>query len=299
MSDQHQGASSGQKSSWGASTTSVHAGVSPDPIHGAIMTPIYQTSTYVQPAPGAPLSYDYSRGGNPTREALEGSLAGIENAKHAISFGSGLAAVQAVIQLARPGDHVLVCDDVYGGTGRLFRRLYADYGIEFEFADLAVSAQEMKALIRPNTRFVWIESPTNPLLKVIDIQHAAEAAHSVGAQLIVDNTFASPIFQSPLSLGADIVMHSLTKYIGGHSDIIGGALMLNNDQLEEQIEVYSVRSRCCKCPSRLLLTLTISQDARHSNGSSSTKCFCGRRGPEGDVRVYFSDVPRTKRSSPT
>ena len=157
MSD-HSSPSSHHSLEWGPSTTSVHAGVSADPVHGAIMTPIFQTSTYVQPAPGQPISYDYSRGGNPTRTALEGALAGIEGAKHAISYGSGLAAVQAVVQLARPGDHVLVCDDVYGGTGRLFRRLYADYGIEFEFVDLTVSLGEMKAFMRPNTRFVWIES---------------------------------------------------------------------------------------------------------------------------------------------
>lgn len=255
MSARKENESNQVKGSWGASTTCVHAGVAPDPVHGAIMTPIFQTSTYVQPAPGQPISYDYSRGGNPTREALEGSLAGIERAKHAISFGSGLAAVQAVIQLARPGDHILVCDDVYGGTGRLFRRLYADYGIEFEFADLAVPMETMQSLVRPNTRFVWIESPTNPLLKVIDIQQAAEVAHSVGAHLVVDNTFASPIFQSPLTLGADLVMHSLTKYIGGHSDIIGGSLMLNDDVLEEQLRFIQFAAGAVNAPLDCFLLL--------------------------------------------
>ncbi|MAD61745.1 MAG: cystathionine gamma-synthase [Myxococcales bacterium] len=256
---------------WGASTTCVHAGVAPDPVHGAIMTPIFQTSTYVQPAPGQPLSYDYSRGGNPTREALEGSLAGIEGAKHAISFGSGLAAVQAVVQLARPGDHVLVCDDVYGGTGRLFRRLYADYGIEFEFKDLAGTQEDIKAFIKPNTRFIWIESPTNPLLKVLDIQMLAELAHQANAKLIVDNTFASPIFQSPLNLGADIVMHSLTKYIGGHSDIIGGSLMLNDDDLAEKLRFVQFAAGAVNAPLdcflllRSIKTLAIRMEAHQRN----------------------------------
>lgn len=268
---------------WGASTTCVHAGVAPDPVHGAIMTPIFQTSTYVQPAPGQPISYDYSRGGNPTRAALEGSLAGIEGAKHAISFGSGLAAVQAVVQLARPGDHVLVCDDVYGGTGRLFRRLYADYGIEFEFQNLAVSASEVKALIRPNTRFVWIESPTNPLLKVLDIQMIAEVAHEAGALLIVDNTFASPVFQRPLSLGADIVMHSLTKYIGGHSDIIGGALMLNDDALEEQLRFIQFAAGAVNAPLdcflllRSIKTLAIRMKAHQENAFMVAEALQGMK----------------------
>ena len=256
---------------WGPSTTCVHAGVSPDPIHGSIMTPIYQTSTFVQPAPGQPLTYDYSRGGNPTREALEGSLAALEGAGHGISFASGLAAVQAVAQLLKAGDHVLVCDDVYGGTGRLFRQLYAGYGIEFEFVDLAVPLEEMKRALKPTTRMIWIETPTNPLLKVINIRDAAEAAQSIGALLVVDNTFASPIFQSPLALGADIVMHSLTKYIGGHSDIIGGALMLNDDQLAERLRFIQFAAGAVNAPldSFLLLrsikTLAVRMEAHQRN----------------------------------
>lgn len=256
---------------WGPSTTCVHAGVSPDPIHGSIMTPIYQTSTFVQPAPGQPLTYDYSRGGNPTREALEGSLAALEGASHGISFASGLAAVQAVAQLLKAGDHVLVCDDVYGGTGRLFRQLYAGYGIEFEFVDLAVPLEEMKRALKPTTRMIWIETPTNPLLKVINIRDAAEAAQSIGALLVVDNTFASPIFQSPLALGADIVMHSLTKYIGGHSDIIGGALMLNDDQLAERLRFIQFAAGAVNAPldSFLLLrsikTLAVRMEAHQRN----------------------------------
>ena len=235
------------------------------------MTPIFQTSTYVQPAPGQPLTHDYSRGGNPTRDALEESLAALEGAQHAISFGSGLAAVQAVIQLAKPGDHIVVCDDVYGGTGRLFRQLYADYGINFEFVNLAVPAAKLSELIRPETRFVWMESPTNPLLKVIDIRAVAEATHAVGAQLIVDNTFASPIFQTPLKLGADIVMHSLTKYIGGHSDIIGGALMLNDQTLAEQLRFVQFAAGAVNAPFdaflllRSIKTLAIRMEAHQRN----------------------------------
>ena len=262
---------SSNSQTWGASTTCVHAGVSPDPTHGAIMTPIFQTSTYVQPAPGQPLTHDYSRGGNPTRDALEASLAALEDAEHAISFGSGLAAVQAVVQLVRPGEHVLVCDDVYGGTGRLFRTLYADYGIEFDFVDLAQPLAELKKAVKAETRFVWIESPTNPLLKVINIRDAAEAAHSVGAQLVVDNTFASPIFQSPLSLGADIVMHSLTKYIGGHSDIIGGSLMINDAKLAEQLRFIQFAAGAVNAPMdaflllRSIKTLAIRMDVHQRN----------------------------------
>ena len=273
---------------WGASTTCVHAGVTPDPVHGSIMTPIFQTSTYVQPAPGQPLTHDYSRGGNPTRDALEGSLAALEGAEHAISFGSGLAAVQAIVQLVRPGEHVLVCDDVYGGTGRLFRTLYADYGIEFEFVDLAQPLAVLKEAVKPNTRLVWIESPTNPLLKVIDIRDAAEAAHSVGAHLVVDNTFASPIFQSPLAMGADIVMHSLTKYIGGHSDIIGGALMLDDPQLAERLRFIQFAAGAVNAPLdaflllRSIKTLAIRMEAHQRNAFAVAEAL--------DAMPEFSEV---------
>jgi len=272
----------------GKSTTCIHAGVSPDPIHGAIMTPIFQTSTYVQPAPGEPLTYDYSRGGNPTREALEGSLAGIEGAKHAISFGSGLAAVQAVAQLLKAGDHVVVCDDVYGGTGRLFRRLYAGYNIEFDFVDLSVSREEMGAYFKPNTSLVWIESPTNPLLKIIDIEAVVSVAHERGALCVVDNTFASPIFQSPLAMGADIVMHSLTKYIGGHSDIIGGALMLNDDALHEQLRFIQFAAGAVNAPLdcflllRSIKTLAVRMRAHQENALKLAQAM--------SEMPYFSEV---------
>ena len=241
-------------SSFGPSTTCVHAGVSPDETHGAIMTPIFQTSTYVQEYPGQPKTFDYSRGGNPTRQALEASLAALEDAQYGISFSSGLAAVQAVIQLVKPGEHVLVCDDVYGGTGRLFRRLYAHYNIEFDFVDLT-QLDQVEGYFKKNTRMVWVESPTNPLLKINDIESIGHIAKAHHALMVVDNTFASPIFQKPLSLGADIVMHSLTKYIGGHSDIIGGALMLNDDQLEEQLRFIQFAAGAVNAPLDCFLLL--------------------------------------------
>lgn len=216
-------------------TKVVHAGVEPDPRTGAIMTPIFQTSTYVQEAPNQHKGWDYSRAGNPTRDALEEAFAALENAKYGLAFSSGLAAEQSIIQILNPGDHVLVCDDVYGGTGRLFRRLFAKYNLSFDFIDMT-QVKNVEAAVKPNTRLVWIETPTNPLLKVIDIEAVTRVAHAAKAVVVVDNTFASPIFQSPLEMGADIVVHSTTKYIGGHSDIIGGAVMMNDDKLYEQIK---------------------------------------------------------------
>lgn len=215
-------------------TVAVHAGTEPDPATGAVMTPIYQTSTFVQEAPGQHKGWDYSRGTNPSRDALEVALAALEDARHAISFSSGLAAEQAIVQNLSPGDHVLVCNDVYGGTGRLFRNLIARFGIEFEFADLS-DLDRARTLMRANTRMLWLESPTNPTLRVLDIAALADIARSKGAVTVVDNTFASPLFQSPLKLGADIVVHSTTKYIGGHSDLVGGAVMTSDTEWAEKV----------------------------------------------------------------
>ena len=216
-------------------TKVVHAGVKPDKETGAIMTPIYQTSTYVQSEPGIHQGWDYSRAGNPTRDALEASFAALEGAKYGLAFSSGLAAEQAIIQTLDPGSEVIVCDDVYGGTGRLFRTLYAKYDIKFIFMDMTDEKAVAQA-INPKTKMLWVETPTNPLLKVIDVKKMSALAKSAGALLVVDNTFASPMFQKPLALGADIVMHSTTKYIGGHSDIIGGAVMMSDDNLHEAIK---------------------------------------------------------------
>jgi cystathionine beta-lyase/cystathionine gamma-synthase len=251
-------------------TKVVHAGVEPDPRTGAIMTPIFQTSTYVQEAPNQHKGWDYSRAGNPTRDALEEAFAALEGAKYGLAFSSGLAAEQAIIQILNPGDHVLVCDDVYGGTGRLFRRLFAKYDLTFEFIDMT-AVKNVEAAIKPNTRLVWIETPTNPLLKVIDIEAVTKLAHQASALVVVDNTFASPIFQSPLEMGADIVVHSTTKYIGGHSDIIGGAVMMNDDKLYEQIKFVQFAGGAVPGPfeSFLLLrsvkTLAVRMEKHDSN----------------------------------
>ena len=256
-------------------TLCVHAGVEPDATHQSIMTPIFQTSTYVQDFPGQPKTHDYGRAGNPTRDALEQSLAALEGASYGISLASGLAAVQAVAQLLRPGSHVLVCDDVYGGSGRLFRTLFAHYDIEFEFVDMTVSADAFQGYLKPNTQMVWLETPTNPLLKIIDIAAVAAAAHAAGALVVVDNTFASPIFQSPLALGADIAMHSVTKYIGGHSDIIGGALMLNDEQLHEKLRFIQFAAGAISAPMdcflllRSIKTLALRMQAHQHNA----QCF--------------------------
>lgn len=263
----------GKVQNFGIETLCVHAGVEPEPTTGAIMTPIFQTSTYVQSGPGEHKGYDYSRGGNPTRTALEIALAALERARHGISYASGLAAVHAIAQLLNVGDHVIVCDDVYGGTGRLFRRLFAKYGIEFEFADMR-KPEEIKALMRPKTRMVWIETPTNPLLRIVDVAAVAALARAQGAMTVVDNTFASPIFQQPLQMGADIVLHSTTKYIGGHSDLVGGALMTNDDNLAEQLRFIQFAGGAVNAPQecfillRSIKTLALRMQRHHENSSA-------------------------------
>ena len=238
----------------GTSTRCVHAGVHPDEKHGALMTPIFQTSTFLQDYPGKPRTYDYSRGGNPTREALEESLAAIEGAKYSISFSSGLAAAQAVLQTLKPGAHVVVCDDVYGGTGRLFRKLFAKYDITFDFINMT-EIENVEKAVNEKTKLVWVETPTNPLLKIIDIEAVANIAKKVGATTVVDNTFASPIFQTPLELGADIILHSTTKYIGGHSDLVGGALMLNDDTLFEELKFIQFAAGAVNSPTECFYLL--------------------------------------------
>lgn len=214
-------------------TSVVHAGMNPEPVTGAVMPPIFQTSTFVQSEPAVHKGFDYSRADNPTRQVLEQSLAKIEHAHHALAFSSGLAAEQAVIQLLEPGSEVIVCDDVYGGTGRLFRQLYARYGIKFHFVDMSES---IESYLNKNTKMIWVETPTNPTLKIIDINLMIKHAKNSSALLVVDNTFATPIFQKPLEMGADIVVHSTTKYIGGHTDIIGGALMTKDQELFEKLK---------------------------------------------------------------
>lgn len=217
-------------------TRAIHAGQQPDPATGAIMTPVYQTATYAQPSPGTFIGeFDYSRSANPTRTALEANLASLEGGRHGLCFGSGCAAMDCVLHQLSPGDHIILCDDVYGGTNRLFHRVYDRHGIKISLVDLT-DHDAAAAAFRPETRLMWLETPTNPMLKVIDIAAMAELCKAKGAWLAVDNTFATPVLQAPLSLGADIVCHSSTKYIGGHSDVVGGALLTNDDAIHEKLK---------------------------------------------------------------
>jgi cystathionine beta-lyase/cystathionine gamma-synthase len=226
-------------------TKIIHAGATPDPSTGAIMTPIYQTSTYVQSAPGVNQGYEYARSQNPTRKALEEALAIIENGKYGLAFGSGVAATDAVIKLLNPGDEVIVTNDMYGGTYRLFSKIFEKFGIKFIYVDTTLVAN-VQAAITANTKLIWIETPTNPLMNITDIEAIGKISKAAGALLCVDNTFASPYLQNPLDLGADIVMHSATKYLGGHSDVIQGALIMNDDKLREQL--YFIQKSCGAVP---------------------------------------------------
>jgi cystathionine gamma-lyase len=215
-------------------TLCIHAGQEPDPIHGAVMTPIVLASTFAQKSPGQYESYDYSRAGNPTRTALEGCLAALEGAKHGVTFGSGCAATTAILLGLKSGDHVLCGDDVYGGTFRIFDKVMKQWGLEASFMDMSDPAK-VKAAMRPNTRLVWLETPSNPMLKIFDIAAIAEIAQKAGAQLCVDNTFATPMLQRPLELGATMVVHSTTKYLNGHSDVVGGAVLTSDDAQGEKL----------------------------------------------------------------
>lgn len=215
----------------------IHAGVEPDPLTGAVMTPIYQTSTYVQDGVGKPRGgYEYSRTKNPTRAALEAALAALEGAAHGLAFASGMAAIDTVLRLLDPGDHVLAGNDVYGGTYRLFDKVLRRYGLTFTFVD-TTDPKRVRAALQPNTRMIWLETPSNPLLRVTDIAAIAEIAraHPNRPYLVVDNTFATPYLQQPLVLGADIVVHSTTKYLGGHSDVVGGAVVTNRPDVHERL----------------------------------------------------------------
>ena len=226
-------------------TKFIHAGAEPDPSTGAIMTPIYQTSTYVQEAPGKNKGYEYARSQNPTRKALEDAYAIIENAKFGLAFGSGVAATDAVIKLLNPGDEVIAANDMYGGSYRLFTKVWERYGIKFIYVD-TTDVGIVKAAVTGNTKLIWIETPTNPLMNISDIAAIATIAKAANALLCVDNTFASPYLQNPLDQGADIIMHSATKYLGGHSDVIQGALMMNDVALREKL--YFIQKSCGAVP---------------------------------------------------
>ena len=215
-------------------TRAIHAGQEPEAVYGSVNVPIYQTSTYAQDAVGSPRVWDYARGGNPTREALQVALAALEGGERAFCFGSGMAAETTLLLTLQPGDHVVLADDVYGGTYRLLARVLARWGLAFSTVDLT-DMDELRRGIRPQTRIVWVETPSNPLLKIVDIAAVAGVAHSTGALVVVDNTFATPALQRPLELGADAVVHSVTKYLGGHSDLIGGAIVTSEPALAERL----------------------------------------------------------------
>ena len=277
-------------------TKIIHAGAEPDPSTGAIMTPIYQTSTYVQSAPGVNKGYEYARSQNPTRKALEEAFAVIENGKHGLAFSSGVAATDAVIKLLSSGDEVIAGSDMYGGTYRLFTKVFERFGIKFIFVDTS-DVKNIAAAVTPKTKLIWIETPTNPLMSITDISVVAAISKKAGALLCVDNTFATPYLQNPLDLGADIVMHSATKYLGGHSDVIQGALIMNSDDLREKL--YFIQKSCGAVPGpmdcflvlRGIKTLHVRMKQHNENGYVVAHFL--RKHPKVD-KVYwcgFADHP--------
>ena len=235
-------------------TKAIHAGVHPDPTTGAIMTPIYQTSTYVQESPGKHKGYEYSRTHNPTRTALQNALAALENGKHGICYASGLAATDAVLKMYRPGDEISATNDIYGGSYRIMKKIFEPFGLVFHFVDMSDLAN-IEAVITDRTKLVWMETPTNPLLKIIDIEAVSQLCQSRGIRSAVDNTFASPYLQNPLDAGVDVVMHSVTKYLGGHSDTVMGALITNDDELAKQLAFIQNASGAVPGPQDCFLVL--------------------------------------------
>lgn len=235
-------------------TKAIHAGQEPDPSTGAIMTPVFQTSTYAQAGLGEHKGYEYARTGNPTRTALETCIAALENGSHGLAFASGMAAEHAVLSLLSAGDHMVSCDDLYGGSYRIFERIMRRYNVETSYVT-AGSIAEYERAIQPNTKLIWLETPTNPLLRLVDIRAVADIAHRHNILLVVDNTFSSPYFQQPLNLGADIVLHSTTKYINGHSDVIGGVVVINNEEIYQSLKFYQNAAGAVPGPFDCWLTL--------------------------------------------
>jgi len=275
-------------------TRAIHAGQEPDPVTGAVMTPVYMTSTYAQNAPGDPVGgYEYSRSHNPTRTALEENLASLEGGTFGLCFSSGLAAASALLGRFVPGDHIVAGNDLYGGTYRIFTQVYERYGIQFTFVD-ATDSDAVRAAVTDATRMVYVESPSNPLLRLTDIASMAEIAHGAGALLTVDNTFATPYLQTPLNLGADIVLHSLTKYLGGHSDVVGGALIGKSDDLREELAFY--QNSCGDIPgpldSFLVLrgtkTLALRMERHCSNAIAIARHLEAHPGVD---RVHYPGLP--------
>ena len=258
-------------------TRAIHAGQDPDPVTGAVITPIYQTSTFVQDGVGIHKGYEYARTDNPTRTALHTAIASLEGGNWALAYASGLAATQNLLYLLKPGDHILLSDDAYGGTYRLVAKVIANYGIEFSLCDMS-DVDAVRGAMQPNTRIVWAETPTNPYLKIVDIDALAEIAHRTGARLVVDNTFASPYLQRPLELGADFVVHSSTKYLGGHSDVVGGLTVGNDAGVYDTLKFLQNAAGAvpgpfdCWLVLRGLKTLGLRMD-RHSANAASVASF--------------------------
>ncbi|MDP9295546.1 MAG: cystathionine gamma-synthase [Actinomycetota bacterium] len=267
-------------------TRAIHAGQEPEPEYGAVSVPIYQTSTYVQPHVGDPKRFDYARGGNPTREALQVALASLEGGTRAFSFASGLAAETTLLLMLAPGDHVLLGDDVYGGTYRLLARVMERWGVRFDTVDMS-DAGAVRSAVREETRLVWVETPTNPMLKVVDIAAVAAIAHDAGARCVVDNTFATPYLQRPLERGADVVVHSVTKYLGGHSDLVGGAVVAREEEVAEELSFLQNAAGAvpgpmdCYLALRGIKTLAVRMDA-HCRGAR-------------DVAAFLQDHPAVER----
>jgi cystathionine gamma-lyase len=280
-------------SNWGFTTRAIHEAQEPEPITGAVITPIYQTSTYAQEDVGEHRGFEYSRTDNPTRNVTEQVIASLEGGKHGLAFASGMAAETTITHLLKPGDHVIAGDDLYGGTYRLFSRVFEKYGLQFTYVDPA-DTEQVAAAVRPETQMVWIESPTNPLLKIVDITAVAEIAHDAKALLVMDNTFASPYFQQPLALGADIVVHSATKFLGGHSDLVMGMVVVNDDELQATLKYHQNAMGGIPGPfdSWLLLrgakTLGLRM-AQHERNARAVACFL--EGKPGVRRVIYPGLP--------
>jgi cystathionine gamma-lyase/cystathionine beta-lyase len=274
-------------------TKAIHAGQEPDPSTGAIMTPIYQTSTYVQESPGKHKGYAYARGKNPTRSALENCIAALENAVYGLCFSSGQGASDAIIKLLKPGDEVIATNDLYGGSYRMFTKIFEPFGIKFHFVNMYESSN-IKNFINANTKMLWVETPTNPTMQIIDIKACAKIAKENNLILVVDNTFASPYLQNPLNLGADIVMHSVTKYLGGHSDVVMGATCTNNQKLQEQLAF--IHNSCGATPGpmdsflvlRGIKTLHVRMDRHCENGRKIAAYL--KAHPKVD-KVYWPGFP--------
>ncbi len=247
-------------------TKAIHAGVEPDPSTGAIMTPIFQTSTYVQESPAKHKGYGYARGANPTRNALQKNIAALENGKFGLCFSSGMGATDAVIKLLGPGDEVITSNDLYGGSYRMFTKIYEKYGIKFHFVDMT-KLENIEPLINPKTKLMWVETPSNPLMNIIDLKVCCDLARKNNFKVAVDNTFASPYLQNPLDFGADLVMHSVTKYLGGHSDVVMGALVVNDEKLRDELYFIPKLMWSSAWPSGFIFSITRYKDITSAHGA--------------------------------